>query len=86
MELVNNQNRINELEAENAAITLKSQAIGTLGGVGGVIYANKQNKTFWGKVGYFMIGSIITGTIPQLMYASKVAANIAEINNLKTNK
>lgn len=35
----------------------------TIGMIGGLYFANKQNSGFWGYVGYALLGSIVGSTI-----------------------
>lgn len=79
---INEQIRL--LEAENTAIQLKIYALGLAGGVAGAYYANKQNKSFWGKIGFFLLGDMAARVPAILFYSSKLSENKAKIDNLKS--
>jgi len=77
------QERIIQLEAEQQAMLFKTMAVGAVGNIIGLIYANKIGSKFWGKVGYFIAGGIITRLPMNLIYAKKMAQNDADLQNLR---
>lgn len=49
--------------ASSAKITNITQISSSIGFIAGLGYAFKQNKGFWGYVGYGLLGSIVIGTV-----------------------
>ena len=62
---------IQQLSASAEARLLNIQytvsAIGTLGAIGGIIYANKTGGGFWRYVGYFFLGSVVLSVPAKLV-------------------
>ena len=54
-------------EARLLNIQYTVSAIGTLGAIGGIIYANKTGGGFWRYVGYFFLGSIVLSVPAKLV-------------------
>lgn len=77
------KDEIARLQADNAAIGLKVSAVGVVGSIAGVYIAGKQGKRFWGKAGYFIAGGLIARTPMVLLYAGKLADNLARIQQLE---
>lgn len=48
------QEEILQLEADNAAMLVKTNAVGIVGSIAGLYLANRQQKGTWGKIGYFI--------------------------------
>lgn len=47
------------------------QIAGTIGGIAGLGLAYKEKKKFWGYVGYFILGSVATSLIYQIVFPKK---------------
>ena len=77
------QNEITRLTAENAAIAVKVAAVSAVGSLAGLYYASKQNKSGWGKVGYFFAGGAIARLPLLFYYTSTLAQNLARIEQLQ---
>ena len=65
-------------------IVLTQQAIGLLGNVGGIIYANKTGGGFWRYVGYSLLGGLIVG-IPTMLVANHFKNKILKEPDTNTN-
>lgn len=76
-------NQIIDLKAKNTTLIGTSMAISTLGGIAGVIYATKKNKSLLGKIGFFFVGNIIVGLASGLVIRPKIVKNNAEITKLE---
>lgn len=67
------EKEIIDLKSKNKTVFIVQGGLSFAGSVGGLIYAIKKNKSFWGKVGFWILGGLIV-TVP-----SGIAANL--INN-----
>ena len=65
-------------------IVSAQQAIGLLGNVGGIIYANKTGGGFWRYVGYALLGGLIVG-IPTMLVANNFKNKILKEADTNTN-
>ena len=54
---------VTELEGKKKSLALLQMGISSVGMVGGMIYANRKGKKFWGYVGYGILGGIAAGSI-----------------------
>lgn len=72
------KNRISEIDALIAPIILKSRAIQAAGGVTGLFIAIKQKKNTLNKVGYFLLGSILTGLFTPALFSGELSKLISE--------
>lgn len=52
-----------ELEGKKKSLALAQMGIGTLGTIGGWVYANKTGGGFWRYVGFGLAGGIALGAI-----------------------
>jgi hypothetical protein len=52
-----------ELEGKKKSLALAQMGVGTLGTVGGWVYANKTGGGFWRYVGFGLIGGIALGAV-----------------------
>lgn len=77
------QEEILKLEAENAAMLVKTNAVGIVGSIAGLYLANRQQKNTWGKIGYFFGGGYVARLSMALLYTTKLANNLARIQQLK---
>src|SRR6185503_1811975 len=69
-----NQKAIISRKINNTNLVFASA--GLVGGVGGIVYAVKKGKGFWGGVGCFILGSLIVGVPTRI-------GMVARYNNLK---
>jgi len=76
-------NKVVDLKAKNSTMNYTWTALGLAGGVLGVIYAIKTKKSFWGKVGFYFLGTAIVSIPAGMVMYPKIAKNKAEIE--KTN-
>ena len=79
-------NQIIDLKAKNTNLSATWMVLGTLAGVGGVIYATKKNKSLLGKIGFFFLGNFIVGSATGLIIRPKIVKNNAEIVKLENQK
>jgi len=77
------ETEIGKLNAENAAVLLKSTAVGTVGALVGLYLAYQQKKSNWGKFGYFVAGGAIARLPLTFLYADKVSQNLVKIDQLQ---
>jgi len=47
---------------------MKSQMLGSIGSLGGLYYAFKKNKGFWGYVGFGLLGSVVGYTLGRVIF------------------
>lgn len=71
------------LQAENAAMLVKSTAVGAVGSIVGFYIGNKQKASFWNKLGYVLAGGYIARLPMALYYTDKLAKNITRIDQLQ---
>ena len=48
----------------------KTQILGSIGTIGGLYYAFKKKKGFWGYVGFALLGSVIGFQLGRIIYPS----------------
>lgn len=77
------QAEIIELQGKNNNANIVWGSVTLLGNIGGVILAHKMGYKFWGKVGFFFLGGIVTGLPMRLVYANKISERQARINLLR---
>ena len=82
---------LDELKGKWRTLEQQNAMVGAIGGVAGLVYANKTGGGFWRYVGYFLLGGFAVGVLPNLLYftpqINKVAALIKEkSNNLQKKK
>lgn len=77
------EQEINLLEADNAAMLTKIYAVGAAGAIAGLVLANKQGRSVWGKIGYFFTGGFLARIPMVMIYSKKIAENNAKIENLR---
>jgi hypothetical protein len=75
------QERITKIDLELTSIRLKSSAIGMAGGVASAFLLAKDKKIL-GKIGCFLLGSLVAGIPTTLIFSSKVTELLAERENL----
>lgn len=75
MEKLDYEKKLAELKRKQANTNLIYLGSGLVGGIGGLTYAVVKQKSFWGKVGFFILGSLVVG-VPVRM------AMIARTNKL----
>ena len=80
------EKRVIELGAKNQIILGTWSALSLAGGIGGVIYASKQGKGFWGKVGFFFLGSIAVSLPVGLIARPKLINNLAELKMIQASQ
>ena len=71
------------LQGKNLNASMTWATVGFLGSIGGVIIAHKMGYKFWGKVGFFFLGGMVTGIPMRLIYANKINERNARIQLLK---
>jgi len=64
--------KIMELEGKKKSLQIAQMGIGTLGTVGGWVYANKTGGGFWRYVGFGFIGGVALGTIGYFTLMQKI--------------
>lgn len=77
------QAEIVELQGKNNNANIVWGSVSLLGSIGGVVVAHKMGYKFWGKVGFFFLGGMVTGLPMRLIYANKISERQARINLLK---
>jgi len=77
------QAEIIELQGKNNNANVVWGSVILLGNIGGVILAHKMGYKFWGKVGFFFLGGVVTGLPMRLVYANKISERQARINLLR---
>jgi hypothetical protein len=79
-----NKAEIEKLERKNQNVYLAGAGISLLGSVGGVIYASKTGKSFWGKVGWWFLGGIIVGVPAGITVRAINNKRLNQIDKLKS--
>ena len=54
-----------------------------MGGIGGVIYANRTGGGAWRYIGYFILGSLVTGVPAQIIATPKINEILKEADQTK---
>jgi hypothetical protein len=75
--------QIIELQGKNNNANAVWGTVSLLGSIGGVVLAHKMGYKFWGKVGFFFLGGMITGVPMRLIYANKMSERAAKISLLR---
>lgn len=75
--------QIIELQGKNNNANTVWGTVSLLGSIGGVVLAHKMGYKFWGKVGFFFLGGMITGVPMRLIYANKMSERAAKISLLR---
>ena len=71
------------LEGKNLNASMIWGTVGLLGSIGGVVVAHRMGYKFWGKVGFFFLGGMITGVPLRLIFANKINERNSRIKLLK---
>lgn len=74
---------INRLQAENTAMVVKANIAGFAGSLAGMYIARKRSAGIWGHIGGFLLGGTAGRLSLAMVYANKLAANAAMIQNLQ---
>jgi hypothetical protein len=77
------KSQIIELQGKNNNANYTWGTVSLLGSIGGVILAHKMGYKFWGKVGFFFLGGMVTGLPMRLIYANKISERAAKISLLR---
>jgi hypothetical protein len=76
---------LDELKAKARTLDQQNAMVGAIGGVAGLVYANKTGGGIWRYVGYFLLGGFAVGMLPNFFYfapqKNKVVAMIKEKSN-----
>jgi hypothetical protein len=76
---------LDELKAKGKTLNQQNAMVGAIGGVAGLVYANKTGGGFLRYVGYFLLGGFAVGMLPNFFYftpqKNKVDAMIKEKSN-----
>jgi hypothetical protein len=75
--------QIIELQGKNSNANAVWGSVSLLGSIGGVVLAHKMGYKFWGKVGFFFLGGMVTGLPMRLIYANKISERAAKISLLR---
>lgn len=75
---------IEKLKQQNQSTITGLAGLQILSGIGAVIYANKKNYSAWGKVGFFFLGTIVTGIIGGLIIRPIIIKRNAKIKELES--
>ena len=75
--------QIIELQGKNNNANIVWGSVSLLGSIGGVVLAHKMGYKFWGKVGFFFLGGMVTGLPMRLIYANKISERTAKISLLR---
>lgn len=75
--------QIIELQGKNSNANAVWGSVSLLGSIGGVVLAHKMGYKFWGKVGFFFLGGMVTGLPMRLIYANKISERTAKISLLR---
>jgi hypothetical protein len=75
--------QIIELQGKNNNANIVWGSVSLLGSIGGVVLAHKMGYKFWGKVGFFFLGGMVTGLPMRLIYANKMSERAAKISLLR---
>ena len=75
--------QIIELQGKNNNANRVWGSVSLLGSIGGVVLAHKMGYKFWGKVGFFFLGGMVTGLPMRLIYANKISERTAKISLLR---
>ena len=79
-------NQIIDLKSKSRKINYIQGGLAFAGSVGGLVYAFKKNKSFWGKVGFWILGGLIVG-VPTSVVANVINnSRNAEIEKLENEK
>lgn len=78
------QLEIDQLKSKNQTEVIQRAAINIIGGVAGVVYAKNQEKGTLGQIGFFLLGSILSGVASNLVYPNRIGENNAQIKYLET--
>jgi hypothetical protein len=78
-----NQERIIELKNKIAMNNYIVSGLSLTGGIAGVFIAAKRGNKFWGKVGYFVAGSILVGLAAGIATAPKTVKLVSELQTLE---
>lgn len=57
------ENQIIDLKAKNKNVWRVQGAVALSGSVAGLVYAINKKKSFWGKVGWWVLGGIVVGGV-----------------------
>lgn len=77
------KSQIIELQGKNNNANYTWGTVSLLGSIGGVVLAHKMGYKFWGKVGFFFLGGMVTGLPMRLIYANKISERAAKISLLR---
>jgi predicted PurR-regulated permease PerM len=80
---MDNSVEIKRLQEKNQSTYIGAAGVQLLGGIGGVIYAHQNNYKFWGKVGFFFLGTIVTGIVAGMVIRPILIKRNAKIEILK---
>jgi hypothetical protein len=64
--------KIMELEGTKKSLAIAQMGIGTLGTIGGWVYANKTGGGFWRYVGFGFLGGVAFGAIGYFTLMQKI--------------
>jgi hypothetical protein len=62
----------------------KTQILGSIGTIGGLYYAFKNKKGFWGYVGFALLGSVIGFQLGRIIYPSDALTVFESANPTQT--
>ena len=74
---------VQELEALKKTLQQQNMVVGAVGGVAGIVYANRTGGGFWRYVGYYILGAMVTGTLPRLFYFIPKENEVDAMINIK---
>lgn len=77
------QNKLSDLDKKAKNTVLVYSTAGLVGGIAGLGYAVYKQKTFWGKVGFFILGSLAVGVPVRIAMISKANSLVAEKEKLQ---
>lgn len=77
------ENEIIDLSSNISTIQSIGLSVAVIGGIGGAFYAYKKGKGFWGKFGFFCLGSFLIGVPYTLVTRPIQIKKLAEITKLQ---